>query len=249
VAPSSESLFETSSLSAIVRAAHAFLGSRVQASVVGVLAPLGIALRGSPAPQLDCESARSCYVHHTAVPVALLGYTLASSEIARAKFQRWSLSDVVRKRPFMDEYEATALAAIAGVEVSPPYWGNGGPFGKQLWNVITRYELGPLFERVSRPYGTAGDHFFMRPRGMAWEEDGQRELPDVMLAWRASYRKLPLVHQMMAVTILNLYSDSAEAHWMRGLRRRWNAVDSVLELDAKGALVDWARLMALYPGW
>lgn len=206
---------------------------------------LGLAIDAGTVVMADYTEAESCYIHHTQVPVAVTGYALVSPAFARGRFPKLSFIDVIQKRPSMDEYEAVALASLCGVEVKPPFWGNGEPFGAHLWDVIARYRLEPFFERRDRPYGRDGDHYFMRPRGWSTND----ELPDVLAKWRADYRKLGTPHQLMVATVLQLYRQGTDRRWMVRVPKTWHAADGIDELHAAGFLADWARLVALYPGW
>jgi hypothetical protein len=149
----------------------------------------------------------------------------------------------------MDEVEASALAAMCGTAVTPPFWGNPEPFGAHLWNVIERYELGAFFERVDRRYGSLGDHYLMRPRGFDWTDPDNPEIPGALTKWRSDYKKLPTARQLMVATVLQLYRQGDDRYWMVRVPKKWHASEGILVLRDQGALADWARLYALYPGW
>jgi hypothetical protein len=197
----------------------------------------------------DFSEAGTTYVHHTQVPIAIAGYTLVSPVFARGRFPKFSFIDLIHKRPAMDEDDVVAFATVCGIQVQPPFWGNGVPFGKHLWDVIDRYGLEPFFERVPRPFGGSGDHFLMRPRGFAWTQDFEPEIPGELAKWRAAYRKLDTAHQLMVATVLQLYRQGEDKLWMVRVPKTWHAAEGIAALQEAGFLADWARLYALYPGW
>jgi hypothetical protein len=53
----------------------------------------------------------------------------------------------------------------------------------------------------------------------------------------------------MVATILCLYRGEADKLWLARLPSNWHAADAVVALNDAGALRDWGRLIALYPGW
>jgi hypothetical protein len=216
--------------------------------VAELLDELGLAMGSSHVEMIDFQQAESCYVHHTRVPVAVAGYTIVSPAIARGRFPKFSFIDMIQKRPSMDEREASALAAICGAEVTPPFWGNPEPFGKHLWHVISRYDLDPFFQRVSR-YGTRGDHFLMRPRGFDWDDPDHTEIPGALAKWRADFRKATPERQLLAATIVQLYRQGPDPYWMVRVPKKWHASEGIAILREQGALPDWAKLYAMYPGW
>lgn len=218
-------------------------------AVQALLDNLGLALGAHQVEILDFQQAESTYIHHSTVPVALAGYAMVSPAFARGRFPGLSFIDLIRKRSSMDETEACALAAVCGVNVTPPFWGNPGPFGAHLWIVIDRYELGALFERADRPYGYGGEHFLMRPRGFDWNAPEHPEIPEALNKWRAHYRKLPPARQLMAATILQLYLQGDDPYWMVRVPKKWHASEGVSILRTEGAIEDWAVLYATYPGW
>lgn len=217
--------------------------------VAELLDNLGLAIGSRHVELVDFNQAEQCYIHHTQAPVAIAGYALVSPAFARGRFPKWSFIDLIQKRPSMDETEACALAAICGAEVSPPFWGNPEPFGKHLWEIIRKYDLTPFFDRVDRRYGLSGDHFLMRPRGFDWNGPEEAEIPGALQKWRSDYKKLPPVRQLMVATVLQLYRQGNDPYWMVRVPKKWHAAEGIEILHAQGALADWARLYALYPGW
>lgn len=219
------------------------------ADTLELLRGLGLSLAAQGVELGNPKLAEQCYVHHTLAPVAIAGYSLAAPALARSRFPKWSFIDMIQKRPSMDEREACALAAVCGIDVVPPFWGNPHPFAAHLWDVIDRYELGGFFQRVDRRYGGDGDHYLMRPRGFDWDDPDQAELPGVLEKWRSDYRKLPQVRQLLVATVLQLYRSGDDPYWMVRVPKKWSGSEGIEILQAEGALADWARLYALYPGW
>lgn len=219
------------------------------AEVAQLLDDLGLAIGTHQVEIVDFNQAETVYVHHTSVPVAVTAYALVSPTFARGKFPKFTFIDLIHKIPSMDERESLALAAVCGVDVTPPFWGNPIPFGKAIWDVIAHYELGAFFEHVERPYGSVGEHFHMRPRGFAWDDPEQPEIPEVLQQWRRDYRALPPVRQLMVATVLQLYRQGPDTYWMVRVPKSWHAAEAIDILRAGGALQDWCRLCATYPGW
>lgn len=215
--------------------------------VAELLDELGLTIGAQQVEIIDFKQAETGYVHHTQIPVAIVGYAMVSPVFARGRFPDFSFLDLIRKRPSMDEREACALAALCGADATPPFWGNPGPFGRHLWSMIEKYELDEFFVRLdpAKAYGT-GEHYLMRPRGCDWPNDEQNEAE--LKKWRASYKKLPGVRQLMVATIIRLY-NSDEKLWLVRVPKKWHAAEGIDILRASGALADWARLVALYPGW
>jgi hypothetical protein len=224
---------------------------KLNAAVAELLDELGLAIGASQVEIVDFRQAESCYIHHTRVPVALTGYALVSPAFARGRFPRFSFVDLIHKRPSMDETEVCALAALCGIEVTPPFWGNPEPFGAHLWHVIGQYALDPFFERVAERYryGCRGDHFLTRPRGFDWSDPDQPEIPRALAKWRSDYRKLPPARQLLVASILQLYLQGDDPYWMVRVPKKWHASEGIEILKKEGALRDWVRLYALYPGW
>lgn len=216
-----------------------------RADVAKLLDQLGLAIGAHQVEIVDFNQAEKCHVHHTQAPVALAGYALVSTAFATGRFPKFLFLDMVAKRSAMDEREACALAAVCGTEAEPPFWGNPAPFGKQVWAMVERYDLGEFFERLDpkRAYGRGGDHYLLRPRGHDSDPDSE-----TIKAWRRAYKQLPPVRQLMVATIVRLY-NSNETHWLVRVPKTWHAAEGVAILREHSALADWGRLVALYPGW
>lgn len=213
-----------------------------------LLDELGLAIGAHQVEIVDFPLAQSCHVHHTRLPVALVGYSIVSPAVAQGRFPKYSFLDLVRNRPAMDGIEARALAAVCGVELKGPFWGNPEPFGQHLWEVIEHYELGDFFERTER-WGSRGDHYLMRPRGFDWNDPDRLEIPGALTKWRTAYKKATPVRQLMTATVLQLYRQGDDPYWMVRVPKKWHASEGISILYDAGALPDWARLYALYPGW
>jgi hypothetical protein len=146
----------------------------------------------------------------------------------------------------MDGREMRALAAVCGANIDslPKGSGRAPAFAAHLLAVIDRYELNPLFTRVP---DRAVNGIDVRPRGIDWRTE--QADADEMREWRRRYKALPAVRQMMVVTIITLYRGERDKTWLARLPRTWLAADAVAALLEAGALRDWGRLVALYPGW
>ncbi len=199
--------------------------------VAELLASFGIEIApGGIVVMADIAKAEKAHVHHSTEPVAAAAFAVVSPTFAKGRFPKYQLVDLVTKRPSMDEREATALAAVCGATVSPPYWARSEPFAAQLINVIDAHDLWLFYRRTEQ-----GEH-------------GVRPSDDVQ-AWRRGYRELPPARQMMCATIMWLYRGHPDKTWLDRLPWRWLAADAIGELRAAGTLEDWGRLVALYPGW
>ncbi len=218
-------------------------------AVQDFIGQFGLALGRTQVELVDVSQAETCYIHHSQMPVAVAGYAMASPTFARGRFPKTTFIELIQKRPAMDQKEVIAFAGICGINVTPPFWGNGAPFAAQLWAMIERYELGDFFERLNGTDQGNGDHVLMRPRGIDWSDPNWPEVPAVIDAWRKSYKKLPMARQLMVATILQLYRQGEDRVWMVRVPKKWLAADGIAELQEQGMLADWARLFALYPGW
>ena len=224
----------------------------VTSQVASLVDELGLGFVDGEVRIAQLDKAQKSYIHHSRVPVALVGYALTSSVFARSRFPKLPFITLIQKRPSMDETEASALAAVCGArDISPPFWGNPAPFGKHLWNVIERHNLSHFFVRLpeDRRYGGTGDHFLLRPRGIDWSDPEQPVAPEELCRWRRDYRQLETVRQLLVATIIQLYLQRDDPYWMVRVPKNWHAADAISFLSEAGALEDWGRLVALYPGW
>lgn len=210
-----------------------------------LLDDLGLSLPRPGCPELlDYTQAETCYVHHSSVPTATVGYALVSSTFARGKFPKLTFIDMMDKRASMDEREVCALADLCGADVTPPFWGNPRPFTEQLFRIIEKYDLWALFARDDR--AEKGTPFEIRPLGSNEEEASA----EVLKKWRAEFKKLPEVRKMMVLSILGLYNANAlKNHWLYRVPKPWHAAYGIDVLREANALADWAKLYATYSGW
>ena len=215
-----------------------------QARVSKLLDELGLSLPHPGRPEIiDFTQAEECYVHHARVPVAVVGYSMVSPILARGRFPKFTFIAMMDKRSAMDEYDVCAVADMCGADVTPPFWGNPGPFTDQLHLVIEKYDLRRFFEhnKTAQP----GTPYEILPVG-----SGKDTQSPELKAWRADFKQLPDVRKMMVVSILGLYNASACAdHWLYRVPKSWHAADGIQTLREHGALEDWAKLFATYPGW
>lgn len=57
------------------------------------------------------------------------------------------------------------------------------------------------------------------------------------------------MRQLLVATVLQLYRQGPDKFWMVRVPKSCHAADGIAILRDHGALHDWARLYALYPGW
>lgn len=212
-----------------------------------LLDDLGLSIGPDGVEIVEFDFDNQNYIHHTQMPIAVAGYAQSSLTPAIAKFPNTTLLDLVRKRPSMDNREAIAFALVCGVEVEPPFWNNPEPFLAYLLEIVSRYEIGGFFEMEGQPEGKRLSSF--RPRGFDWSDPNRPEIPGVIEKWRKDYRALPREKQMMVATIMQLYMQRDDQIWMVRVPKKWHAAEAVRTLRHAGFLQDWAKLIALYPGW
>lgn len=212
-----------------------------------LLQELGLSIRQGGVEMVNFDFEGKSYIHHTQMPVAIAGHAQASLTGAFSKFPKTTLLELVRKRPSMDNREVMAFALVCGVEVSPPFWNNPDPFLRHLLDVVSRYELWGFFEMADQPEGRGLIGF--RPRGFDWSIPDWPQIPGVIEKWRRDYRAMPTEKQMMVATIMQLYTQREEEIWMVRVPKKWHAAEAVMTLRDAGCLQDWAKLIALYPGW
>jgi hypothetical protein len=194
----------------------------------------------------DFAKAESAYIHHSTVPVAVVAMAMASPTFARGRFPKLRLVDVVAKAPSMDGREQRALAAVCGASIDglPEGSGRAPAFATHLVDVIARHELDAFFLRDARLSINGID---VRPRGFDYRTSEVDK--EVMTEWRRRYKALPPARQMLVATIIWLYRGGADKTWLARLPSTWLAADAVAALLEAGALRDWGRLVAMYPGW
>ena len=194
----------------------------------------------------DFAKAESAYIHHSSVPVAVVAMAVASPTFARGRFPKLRLVDVVAKVPVMDGREIRALATVCGANIDslPEGSGRAPAFAAHLLDVIARYEFDAFFLRDPSQSINGID---VRPRGFVYRTS--QVDARAMAEWRRAYRTLPPTRQMMVATIIWLYRGEPDKTWLARLPSTWHAADAIAALVEAGALRDWGRLVALYPGW
>jgi len=219
-------------------------------TIASLLESFGIELlAGGLVVMTDFDKAAGAYIHHSAVPVAVVAMAIASPVFARGRFPKVRLVDVVAKAPSMDGREQRALAAVCGANIdSLPDGSSRAPlFAAHLLDVIARYELDAFFLRDARLSINGID---VRPRGVDHFNYRTDQLDDAAMAdWRRAYKALQPARQMLVATIIWLYRGGPDKIWLARLPSAWHAADAVAALRNAEALRDWGRLVALYPGW
>lgn len=210
-----------------------------------LLDELGLSVGPHGVQLLDPNAAQG-YIHHSRESVALVGYALTVPAIARDRFPKFTFIGLIQKAPCMDTAECGALAALCGVKEARP-WHDPVAFGEQVLAMIDRYDLHAFFERTDRAFGTGGAHYTVRPRGIDWNTS--EPIPEEIKQWRSAYRAATPLRQLMAATVLQLYKQGEDKHWMVRVKKDWHASEAIEILRAEGALADWGRLYALYSGW
>jgi hypothetical protein len=210
-----------------------------------LLARLCVSLHGDRVT-VDFDRAPGAPVHHSQVPVALVAWARASPVFARGLLPGTNLVDVVTKAPSMDGVEKAALAAVCGVKLDRLLVGSAAAplFQAQLVRIIEGYSLEAFYFRDPR---NAINGIDVRPRGVNYH--GNTIDQGAISTWRVAYRRLPPARKMLVATILWLYRGNVDKTWLKGQSCKWHAADAVEELAAVGALQDWGKLVALYPGW
>ncbi|TAL63679.1 MAG: hypothetical protein EPN79_16120 [Burkholderiaceae bacterium] len=199
----------------------------------------------------DVDTARNAYVHHSTWPAALCAYAAVDTTFAADRRPGWTLIEMMHKVPSMDGGEKAALAATCGSPVpAADYHIASAAFGSAVWEIIGRYELAGCFQRMGQSYGSGGEHYKMRPRGMDWIGDGEI-LPDQMAAMRKAYRSMTPIQQVMVLTLLHLYLTRPDKHFLLGgCKTKVLAADALRILqEHDDALPLWGTLVSNYVGW
>jgi hypothetical protein len=200
----------------------------------------------------DIATARTAYVHHSSVPAALAAYAAIDPIYARGRFPDMTLIDLVHKRPSMDHDELTALAWVCGADEPPKQYANlVMVFGSTVWDIVDHYELGTVFERVPKAEDQH-PHMALRPRGFKWHLPDWPKDEAALRAMRKAYKALEPVPQIMALTVLHLYLQRPDRHYLLGgCPTKIHAADALDTLRAEDPqhLQIWARLVTAYPGW
>lgn len=220
-------------------------------TTTSLLASFGVELQasfsfaGGSAPiVVDEHRARSAYIHHSTVPVAAVAFALCRPEFASFRFPALTLRQLVARRPVMDSREARALAAVCGIDVAERI--DPAAFRTHLHVVIARYRLHPFFMCDVRPAMNGID---VRPGAVDWSTTEEVDGP-ALKTWQRGFRQAALIRQMMIATIVWLYSGGPDKLWLHRQPCKWHVVNAIDELQrGAGTLRDWAKLVALYPGW
>ena len=102
------------------------------------------------------------------------------------------LSNLVAQRFDMDNDEALRFALACGGDLDATM--GHEPFDRHLRTMILRYDLTSLFH----DNGQYPHHHAIKPTG--YDYDADEVIPEAMAQWRATYRALPEVHQIIAAT-------------------------------------------------
>jgi len=201
----------------------------------------------------DPEKTSCAYIHHSTMPTALCAYAVVDPGFAKKRLPSYKLTDLAHKIPSMDWVELSALAMVC-VAPAPgnSYEACANALGLAVWYIVHTYELDACFERVERPYGDAGEHYCLRPRGFDWATGGDTPLPDVLRAMRKAYRAMDPLRQVMVLSILHLYLSRDDKHFLLGgCPTKIHAADAVAILHDHGgtALADWGRMLSNYSAW
>lgn len=204
---------------------------------------LGIEFAGERPFLIDIQKAAGDNIRHEAEPVATVALALTAPALGRKLFPQMTLEEIVRERPGMDGTQVDALAQLCGTTV--PAFIDAEAFKGQLDLIVEKYRLDGLYGRY--PDYPACNEITWKPRGIDYATSSQ--IPGEIEAWRAEYRAMPPFRQIMAATVMWLYRGGADRVWLVGQSKKWHAVDAITALHSAGALKDWGRLVALYPGW
>jgi hypothetical protein len=200
----------------------------------------------------DMATASGAYVHHSSVPAALAAYAAVDPIFARGRFPGTTLIELIHKRPSMDHAELCALALACGADgPSPHYASMVTTFGAALWDVVDHYGLGGVFEQVKK-HPNEHAHMAMRPRGFDWDLPDWPKNENTLRSMRKAYKALDPVPQVMALTVMHLYLQRTDRHFLLGgCPTKIHAADAIEILRATDPqhLQIWARLVTNYPGW
>lgn len=176
-------------------------------------------------------------------PLQLIKLALNDGEAAKKRFPDYRLTRLVVARFDLDERDLMQLSDLVGDDALCSVAGVARPFNAHLRNVIARYGLGALFNDD----GPGLHHHAIRPIGYDFIRD--EVIPGDMERWRADYRGMSDERQMLAASIVWLYRAGKDNVWLRRVPCTWHAADAISRMNVTGAFRDWARLLALYPGW
>jgi hypothetical protein len=163
------------------------------------------------------------------------------ADVGRAAPMR--LTQLVVARFDMDVVEARVFLDCCGAVHVPTQQKADAEFHIQLQRVIDRYGLGYLF--VDDAPGQ--NHHMIRPRGYDYAVDAVH--PKEMETWRADYRNMRSVQQIMVASIIWLYRGGKDRVWLRRVPCTWPTTEALRTLHENAALSDWGLLLFLFPGW
>jgi hypothetical protein len=173
----------------------------------------------------------------------LLSLALADPERAKDRFPAYRLTRLVTARFDMDNTEATIFADLATPLATVRLSQGAAPFNDHLRDAIERFGLTSLF----CDNGPGRHHHAIRPTGYDYHADAVDAWG--MERWRADYRTMTAVQQMLAASIIWLYRGGKDNRWLRRVPCTWHAADAIDEMRRHDVLASWGRLISLYPGW
>jgi hypothetical protein len=200
----------------------------------------------------DARAAIQAHIHNSQVPAALAAYAAIDPKIAARRFSGWAFIDLVDELPCMDATENTALTMVCGAPIPtfPCSVERGEIFGKAVWDIIEAYSLDGCFDRLERPWGSPGLHYYLRPSGFKWTGDQQLNAGS-MKAMRKSYRTMSQLQQIMVLTIMHLYCPGKDKTYLTGgCPTKIPAAEAMDILRRNGpALSAWGYMVTHYAGW
>lgn len=211
-------------------------------SGVPALGRLEFGAEGST-PTSDTRDIAPGNEHDLSDALALVELALQCPEAAKDRFPGFRLTRVVGARLDLDERDIERFAELLGIGAALDRDDVPRPFDRHLRSVIASYRLGTLF----LDDGPGPHHHAIRPAGYDFDRD--EVIPSGMERWRSDYRSMSDERQMLAASIIWLYRAGKDNVWLRRVACTWHAADAIDHMKSKGALMDWACLFALYPGW
>ena len=192
---------------------------------------------------IDATNSQLTSARELSEPLVMITRALQSSDAVKLDFPSYRLTKLVTSRLDMDETDIADLATLLKLDLRGPIKASSWPFAYHLRHVMAVYSLGALFSDD----GTGAHHHAIRPWGYDFYQGKVIALD--MERWRAAYRAMPPERQMLAASIVWLYRGGADSRWLRRVPCTWHAADALECLQRTGVLENWARLLALYPGW
>lgn len=223
------------------------------AKATQILAEFGVEMAPGGFPVMaDIRKAETCYIHHSRMPVALTAFALISPSFAKGRFPTNKLVDVVCKRWQMDPAEVVTLTTLCGQPVDGDFWTDNQVqrelFIAHLEDIVARYELYALYA-----HGRPAQGITLKPRGADLDDESEetkQQFARTVTEWRKAYSGLPAHKQLLSASLMWLYRGDPDKTWLSRVgAHTWHAADAIPEMRAAGILEDWAKLIALYPGW